>query len=255
MVTDVSEAMETLQGMVAEADQLAAAYRNPDIPAGTVLGETSLGSGTVQWTKPPSMVRAGKTALPKRFAAYDRDGALHMLPTAQLNRMLSKSRADAPGERAFHTHRADITRETCPICPPLKVPYPGSCEWCMESRHVKKVFANATAQRTHKLRYHPDELAANEAEVERAERREQIDAQKSVADAILASVQGGAAAAPATRARDLPVTEAVPVKPATVKLPGQPMSCDQCDWVTKPGTVNTAFARSGHVRAKHRGRN
>ena len=244
MTTDnAAQILESMQELIGEAEALTDSYRDASIPEGTVMGETAIGRGLeVQWTKPPSMVHAGKVPLPERFAAYDRDGMLHMLPTAQMNAMLTKSRADSPGERAFHTHSAKlgVTRESCSICPPLPSnPYQGTCEWCLERSfgRTRKVFRNESAERTHKQRYHPDEYEAHNHEMDRAERHEASAAQTAMADAILAALKGGVAVPP----------QNISSEPASVLAT---VKCEHCDWQPKEGT-NQVFALAGHLRMKH----
>lgn len=184
---------DVLGDMLAKAD-IAAAYRDQSIPEGALLGETELPGQMVKWKKPKSMVRSGNTPLPERFEAYDRDGNVSMLPTAQMGRMLSKPRADDPRARAFHTHSRGLTRETCQVCPPPKEPIEQTCEVCLDSTHgaVRKVFYSEAAAYTHKMRLHPDELASIERTTERAQRQAELDTQRQLAEAMMAMARANA---------------------------------------------------------------
>jgi hypothetical protein len=191
MTTQPSESATALQDMINQTEVMASAYRDANLPDGSTIGETEIHGQQVKWKKPRSMVRAGATPLPERFEAFDKFGNSSMLPTAQLGRMLSKPRADSPGERAFHTHTSGKTRELCSICPTPKQPIDETCEFCLErtAGSVRKVFYSESSVYAHKNAFHHDEFAAVERTLERAERRAQIDAQNRVADAMLAAVQ------------------------------------------------------------------
>lgn len=184
------EQADVLQNMMAQVD-MSAAYRDQSVPEGALLGETELQGQQVRWKKQKSMVRAGATPLPERFEAFDRAGNSSMLPTAQMGRMLSKMRSDAPSERAFHTHTRGMTRESCPICPAPRTPIAESCDFCFErtgGKLAKKFYSESEAY-AHKTRLHPEEFANLERMIDRAERAAQIEAQMRVADAMLAMAQ------------------------------------------------------------------
>lgn len=176
---------------------LAQGYRDQSIPEGTLLAETTGPIGEqVRYKKPSSMVRAGKTPLPERFAAYDKFGNLSMLPTAMMSLMLSKPRADAPNERAFHTHTRGITRDNCGICPKAEATFEETCEWCLKrsAGAVRKQFADADAKETHERAFHPQEKEAFERRLERAERQAALDAQNRLAEAMLTMAKQNAPA-------------------------------------------------------------
>lgn len=188
---DMQVALETadvLQDMMAKAEVLAAGYRDNSLPEGALLGEMELQGQQVKWKKQKSMVRSGNTPLPERFEAFDRDGRSSMLPTAQMGRMLSKPRADALGERAFHTHTRGMTATMCKICPEPKQPIEQTCQFCLgrTAGRLRKVFYDETDLYIHETRLHPDELASRERQIERAERNAQIEAQQRVAEAMMA---------------------------------------------------------------------
>lgn len=186
------EIADVLQDMMASAD-IAAGYRDPSIPEGTVLGESTGAAGEqVKWKKPSSMVKAGSTPLPERFEAYDRDGSMSLLPTAQMSRMLSKHRADDPSTRAFHTHTRGMTRETCRICPEPKTPIEQTCEFCKERANgrVVKVFYKEADLLAHERYYHPLESESRDTAVERAERRADREAQQRIAEAMMKMSEG-----------------------------------------------------------------
>lgn len=180
---------DLLQDMMERVEVSAAGYRDLNIPAGTVLGEQDVYGQQVRWTKPNSMVRAGKVPLPERFPAFDKFGNLSMLPTAQMGYMLGKERADAPGERAFHTHTRGMTRETCPICPAERKPIEALCPWCTGAKGLRNCFFSETDFYLHQRRFHEDEFTAQEQAMERAERREQMQLQRQTAEAMLAVAQ------------------------------------------------------------------
>lgn len=197
MVSDQTD-METsvqvsdvLQEMMVKSEAVAAGWRDNDLPEGALLGESEVQGQQVRWKKQKSMVRAGNVPLPERFVAFDRTGAMSMLPTAQMARMLSKPRADDPSVRAFHTHSGGKTAATCSICPPPKEPIAQTCEFCLErtGNAVRKVFYSETAYRVHHKNLHPEEFDNLERNIERAERRAQIEAQQKVADAMMAMAQ------------------------------------------------------------------
>ena len=182
-----SDQMERAEGMSALLDQMADAYRDPTIPPGTILGETSVAGQQVRWTKQRSMVRRGDTPLPERFEAWDVYGRMSKLPTAQMNYQLAKPNAEMPDKRAFHLHVSGVTRDNCKICPPEKTPYEGSCEWCFASsgNRLEKKFADQTEQEAHFDYYHPREWATLQRELDRRERREELENQKRLAEAML----------------------------------------------------------------------
>lgn len=180
------EQADILSDMLEQVD-LAAAQRDPSIPEGTLLGEADIPGQQVRWKKQKSMVRSGNTPLPERFDAYDRDGALSTLPTAQMSRMLSKPRADDPSVRAFHTHSRGMTRETCKICPPSREPIESTCEFCLERSHglVRKVFYSETDKRGHQRAFHENQLIDLEAALDRAERQAATETNKQLANAMM----------------------------------------------------------------------
>ena len=198
------EQAEVLQGLMAQAD--AAGYRDQSLPEGTLLGETELQGQQVKWRKPKSMVRTGNTPLPERFAAFDKFGHVSMLPTAQMGRMLSKPRADSPGERAFHTHTGGVTTETCKICPDkMPAAIDATCDFCVD-RTVGKRFYREADLFAHQTRLHPDELMAFDRAIEREQRRGELESQQALASAMLevARLNGAQAtheAQPAPKAR------------------------------------------------------
>lgn len=165
--------------------------RDPSVPAGTVLEEHELTDGAVhREVKQNSMVRAGKVALPERFMAFDKFGNFSMLPTAQMGRMLAKERADSPGERAFHTHSGNTTRETCAICPPELKPIEGlRCNFCTGARAVRDTFTSEEQYLSHKRAMHEREHQAENEAMDRAERRASLEVQQKLAEAMLQAVQ------------------------------------------------------------------
>ena len=194
------EVSDVLQDMMAQAD-VAAAYRDLSIPEGALIGEAVGPAGEqVKWKKQSSMVKAGNTPLPERFEAYDRNGGLSLLPTAQMSRMLSKTRADDATARAFHTHTRGLTRATCQICPEPKTPIAQTCEFCKERNGGKavKVFYKESDLLAHERYFHPLESESRDATIERAERRADREAQKQIADAMVALAQNNT---PAVRKR------------------------------------------------------
>lgn len=219
MVNEViaSDVADTLQGLM-EQTELAQGYRDPSIPEGAVLAVSRDAAGAeVRWTKPSSMVRAGKTPLPERFEAYDTKGNLHRLPTAMMTMMLSKPKADAPGVRAFHTHTGGKTRETCSICPEDIVPFEGTCDWCLKRTNgaVRKQFEDEDKQIAHYRAFHEQEYGTLQTRLDREERRAQIEAQNRIAEAMLASVQQNSTPA---------------------------LACDECGWTGKDVAKHKARA-------------
>lgn len=172
-----------------ELTSVAQRQRDPSIPAGTVLAESveTDEAGNVlavtREVKTNSLVRNGKTALPERFAAFDKYGNMSMLPTAQMGRMLSKERADSPGERAFHTHTKGMTRETCSICPEPKQPIEALCPFCTGARAVKNTFTSEQQFITHKQLMHALEFETEERALDRAQAKANLTAQQRIADA------------------------------------------------------------------------
>lgn len=189
MTMDTSlDAAEVLNDLMEQS--VAQMQRDASIAAGTVLAEFELADGaTHREVKSNSMVRNGKTPLPERFAAWDKFGNLSMLPTAQMGRMLAKERADSPGERAFHVHTGNTTRETCRICPEPKQPIEALCNHCTGVRSVKPTFFSEEQLIAHKRVAHTLEYQTELEALERADRRAAIDAQNRVAEAMLAAVQ------------------------------------------------------------------
>ena len=196
MTTDRTETQDAMGAML---DSMAAQYRDPNLPPGSVMGETEIAGQQVRWTKQRSMVRRGNTPLPERFEAWDIYGRMSMLPTAQMAYMLNKPNAEHDHMRAFHLHIANrgVTRDTCTICPPQTEPYAGSCDWCLKSSGglTVKRFADQTEQEAHFDIYHPREWATLQRERERQERRDSLAAQQELAKAMLASVERNAAVA------------------------------------------------------------
>jgi len=168
--------------------------RDPSIPAGTVLEEHEIADGAIhREVKNNSLVRAGKVALPERFAAFDKYGNISMLPTAQMGRMLSKERADSPGERAFHTHSRGMTRETCSICPAALEPLKDvRCNFCTGARAIRDTFTSEEQLLRHKQLMHSLEYQAENEALDRAERRAGLEAQQKLAEAMLAVAQQNA---------------------------------------------------------------
>jgi hypothetical protein len=201
------EQADVLGDMLAKAD-IAAAYRDPSIPEGSILGETDLPGQQVRWRKQKSMVRSGTTPLPERFEAFDRDGVVSMLPTAQMGRMLSKPRADDTSVRAFHTHSRGMTRETCQTCPPTKAAIEGTCNFCFERTHgaVVKRFTSEGELYTHKEMFHERELRSLERVTDQAQRQAEIDTQRQLAEAMMAMARANADSAPHVEAAQAAVT-------------------------------------------------
>jgi hypothetical protein len=167
-----------------ELTSVAQRQRDPSIPSGTVLAETELEDGAIyREVKQNSMVRNGKTELPERFAAFDKFGNLSMLPTAQMGKMLSKERADSPGERAFHTHTRGMTRDTCTICPAEKTPIEALCPFCTGARAIKNTFTSEQQFITHKQLMHALEFETEERALDRAQAQSNLTAQQRIADA------------------------------------------------------------------------
>lgn len=192
MVSEAAtDAQDTLQDLMSKQEAMLAARHDPAVPEGAVIGESDIGGQMVKWKKPRSLVRNGDTPLPERFMAFDKFGNMSMLPTAMMGVMLSKPRADAPGERAFHTHSGGKTRETCGICPPEKKPIDALCPFCKGPRGIRPTFLTEYDFTTHKNRLHPEEFAAEERAIDRAERRASLEAQERLAQAILQSVKAG----------------------------------------------------------------
>lgn len=203
-VAIAAETADVLQGLIQHTEDIAALYRDPSVPEGAVIGQSVIAGQQVQWTKPGSMVRAGKVPLPERFTAWDRDGNPSELPTAQMSYMLQKKRADAPSERAFHTHTRGMTRESCTICPAEKPRIATLCQWCTGARGRVPTFTSEDQIITHQKRYHPEEFEAYERAVEREERRAELEAQRQLAEAMMAMAQRQVAPAveePPTSAR------------------------------------------------------
>lgn len=164
--------------------------RDPSVPAGTVLEEYEVDGAVHREVKQNSMVRSGKVALPERFAAFDKYGNLSMLPTAQMGRMLAKERADAPGERAFHTHSGNTTRETCAICPEALTPIADlRCNFCTGARAIRDTFTSEEQYLNHKRLMHAMEHAAENEALDRAERRAALEVQQKLAEAMLQVAQ------------------------------------------------------------------
>lgn len=160
--------------------------RDASIPAGTILSEYELEEGAVhREVKTNSMVRRGKTPLPERFAAFDKFGVMSMLPTAQMNRMLAKERADSPGERAFHVHTRGTTQASCSICPPQATPIDALCNHCTGVRSQKPTFYSEEQLIAHKRVAHTLEYQTELEALERADRRASIEAQNKLAEAML----------------------------------------------------------------------
>lgn len=180
------EQADVLGGMLEKAS-LAAAYRDQSAQEGALLGEVDLKGQQVRWKKQKSMVHSGNTPLPERFEAYDRDGVVSMLPTAQMGKMLSKPRADDTSVRAFHTHSRGVTRETCQVCPDAKPFIDQTCEFCLERTHgaVRKRFSTENDAYRHKTTFHPAELANLERMTDRAEREAEIQTNRALANAMM----------------------------------------------------------------------
>ncbi len=196
--TDLQQEQADVLGDMLEKADVAAAYRDSSIPEGTLIAEGEIQGQQVKWKKPKSMVRAGNTPLPERFEAYDRDGVLSLLPTAQMSRMLSKPRADDPNTRAFHTHSRGMTRETCKVCPEAPTYIAQTCEFCLERTHgaVRKHFTKESDAYRHSQTFHPEELAALERATERAERQAELDTNRQLAAAMMEMAKAQAANAP-----------------------------------------------------------
>jgi hypothetical protein len=186
------EQTDLLQELIEKAESVATMQRDPSIPAGTVLGESDVYGAIHREVMPNSLVRAGKVPLPERFEAWDVYGNPSMLPTGQMARMLSKPNAEMPTVKAFHTHRKDVTRDNCTICPPTKKPYSGSCQWCAErtAGKVDKKFKDQTEQEGHFEYYHPREWAALQRQLDRDERKASLKVQEDLAKAMLQAVNG-----------------------------------------------------------------
>jgi len=176
-----SELADTLQALMERADGTPLMFHD----------ESRDGPGPQQMRVRNSMVRFGKQALPERFDAYDKHGNRHSLPTAMMTAMLSKPRADAPAERAFHTHIRGMTRETCSICPAPKTPWDGACEFCAPGSGKARAGAFPTENDyiVHKRRLHPEENDAQERVLDRLERQALLKAQERLAEAMLTNQQ------------------------------------------------------------------
>jgi hypothetical protein len=202
-VDRATEQADILDDLMGAAD-LGSAYRDQSIPEGTLLAEGVDATGsTVRYKKPSSMVRRGNVNLPERFEAWDKFGVRSMLPTAQMNYHLSKQRPDAPGERTFHTHTRGATRASCQTCPPLREPIEFKCPWCVGVRGQRNTFMSENDAILHQRRFHEDEYAAHQQQLDREERRAQIEVQRqiaasqqAVAEAMLQNMNGNPPAQP-----------------------------------------------------------
>lgn len=183
---------DTLQSLMERADGTPIMHHDP-----TRDGE--LDPGPQQMRVRNSMVRMGGKQLPERFDAYDKWGNLHRLPTAMMTAMLQKPRADAPNERAFHTHTRGVTRESCAICPEPKERWQGACEFCPPGSGKAAVgsFPSENDCIVHKRRLHPEEHEAQERMLERADRRGLLEAQERLAEAMMRQTTSAPVAATA----------------------------------------------------------
>lgn len=210
MTTGIDQATEVadlIQELTQQSQSVAERQRDASVAAGTILSEVDVDGAQFREVKQSSMVRSGKVALPERFMAFDKFGNVSMLPTAQMHYHLGKHRPDSPGELTYHTHRAGVTRETCSICPAEKQPIDALCDYCTGVRGQRPTFFSETDLFTHKRRLHPDELDAEERELDRAERRAALATQNKLAEAMLAAAQ----------ANQAPPALTVPATPPTEK--------------------------------------
>lgn len=191
-IAQQAEVADLLNDLAVQVEEVAKAQRNPNIPAGTVLSENEIQGAIHRELKQNSMVRMGKVPLPERFEVWDVYGRQSMVPTAQMTRMLSKVNAERPGIRAFHLHRGTMTRAECPICPPAKEPFSGSCQWCFERTGggVQKRFETENAQQAHFRAFHYEEAMALERQLDREMARAQFAMQQQMSDAMVALARG-----------------------------------------------------------------
>lgn len=144
MVDTATFADVDLEGIPNEVSQLldAAVTR---AQAGEVIG--SADGVQFRQGKTRTMVNYKGVELPERTRVYDKFGMPSDVPTAQLTRMLSKPRADAPGERAFFP-RPPAGKEIVYI--------PETCEWCLKGG-VRKRFMDMDDLENHCEMLHPRE--------------------------------------------------------------------------------------------------
>ena len=190
-VKDVpQDVQETAASLLADLQNqsVAAAQRDPNIPAGTPLGSSDVSGFQVNWNKQNSMVRSGSTPLPERFAVYDRTNRVRWLPTARMTAELSKRAAD--GKPAFRP----ISQGVWPGVPERTAIDGLTCDICNESRlsegvlEQKRFFKHSDYE-AHMTAFHPLEYTSQLREEERSLQRQALEAQKAQSEAMIALAQ------------------------------------------------------------------
>lgn len=194
VLDELGELLESYGALPDVAD----ARRDPSIPEGAVLSETDMGGIPTRMVKQRSMVRAGKTALPERTPVYRwPTNQIVMAPTAALLQQLSKVNRD--GHRVFSRRPWPDAIE--PTFVEKEVP-------TQDGRRMTRRFPNEGAYRQFMRYKHPEIWDEMQREEAKAEHDEEIRANRELAEAILASVEGGRSVHPSAAERP-PSTPAI----------------------------------------------
>lgn len=176
---------EQAAGLLADLQEqsVAAARRDPGVPAGAVLAQSEVGGFGVTWKKQNSMVRHGDVPLQERFPVYDRWNNVRWLPTAQMSYQLSKRSSD--GKQAFRPLKDGPWPDV-----PVRTPIDRTCEICNEARRIEsnagpKVFYDIATYEAHWNYYHPLEWGSKQRQEEIARQEASLAAQRAQAEAMV----------------------------------------------------------------------
>lgn len=131
IIEEIGDFIQDATGVPADLGMLQRqAAADPSIPTGAVLAESEFGGAMFRWTKRDSRVHAGGRPLPERFAAYDRNNIISMLPTAMMATKLSQRDPLDPSKRWFRLAKHGPWPDR-----PVPTPVPDlTCEICNRHR-------------------------------------------------------------------------------------------------------------------------
>lgn len=182
---------------IQEMSEVAGVDFRANVPAGTQLGEQEIEPGAnVKWTKPSSMMRVGKTALPERIALYDlmtHDRSM-VPPTIAQKRMATYPGRFTLKEPAdWHAGDPEVIDETCEIC----IRQPEFLDGSLD----RPAFTSWSQLRQHYQLFHTNEWVALEDDRRERERREEQGQMRALIASIASMVSGGVNVPPEVRAQ------------------------------------------------------
>jgi hypothetical protein len=209
MVTDEEVSPEVMEEFTELMDDLAARQRDPNIPAGTTVGESNIEGMTATWKKQNSMHHLGGQPLPERVPLYHwPDNEISLIPTALIFKRLA--RVD-DGHRTWS--RKPFPDATPPEYIIREVPHmPGGAQY--------KKFIDESAYETFMKNKDPDRWESTLRQQERQERELDRQEQRALTAALIESAGG-----------KVPGATEPASEPVVAKAPSA--ICDKCGFEAK----------------------